>query len=144
MIHAEHTVEIAHPAAVVFAYVADGTNDRHWRDGVVSVERTSVTATLGATYAQVLQGPGRARVPGDYTIDRYEPGRLLGFVVTAGPVRPSGLFTFAEPAAGLTTLTYTLDVEPSGAMRLMAKMIAKELAAEVRSIERLKHVLEGI
>ena len=41
MPHAENTVTIDRPIEDVFAYLADGTNNPHWRSGVVSIERAS-------------------------------------------------------------------------------------------------------
>ena len=142
MVHAEHSVIIDRPAADIFAYLAEATNDQFWRDGIVSIERTSDTAALGATYKQVIHGPGGAHMAGDFTITEYEPDRLLGFDVTVGPVRPAGRFTLTPQDPTRTAVTFTMDVTPTGAMRLMTKMITKELGAEVNHLDRLKDVLE--
>jgi uncharacterized membrane protein len=142
MLHAAHTVVIDRPASDVFAFVADATNDPLWRDGIVSISRSSETAGVGATYKQVIRGPGGAHMAGDFTITEYEPDRALGFEVTAGPVRPTGRFTLSAQGPTQTTVTFTMEVTPSGAMRLMSKMISKELDAEVARLDRLKQVLE--
>jgi hypothetical protein len=46
MPYVEHTVIVNRPARAVFDYLADGMNNRHWRNGVLVIERTS-SATIG-------------------------------------------------------------------------------------------------
>ena len=87
---AEHTVTIARPIDEVYAFVADGTNNPRWHSGVIEISRTSEQDGLGATYRQVLTGPGGRRIDGDYRVTAYDPPRRLGFEVTAGPARPKG------------------------------------------------------
>lgn len=66
MTHAEHSVTVNRPASDVFDYLADGTHNRDWRAGVLEIERTSAQDGEGATYRQVLAGPGGRRISGDY------------------------------------------------------------------------------
>jgi uncharacterized protein YndB with AHSA1/START domain len=68
MAHAESTVTIDRPVQQVFDYIADGTNNPHWRACVLEIERTSADEGEGATYRRVLQGPGGRRIPGDYRV----------------------------------------------------------------------------
>ena len=142
MIHAAHEVVIDRPIAEVFAFLADGLNDPQWRDGVLAIERVSDIVGVGAAYRQTVRGPGGTRIPADYFISDFESPYLLEFEVTAGPVRPTGRFDLAEDGPTRTTVRSTLDLPAAGGMRLMANMITKEFANEVRQIERLKHVLE--
>jgi uncharacterized membrane protein len=144
MVHAEHTVTIDRPAVDVFAYLADATNDRYWRAGIISIERTSETAAHGATYKQVIRGPGGAHIAGDFTITEYQPDQVLGFEVTVGPVRPTGRFALVALGPARTVVTFTMDVTPTGGMRLMSKMIARELDAEVAHLDDFKKVLEQV
>jgi uncharacterized protein YndB with AHSA1/START domain len=88
MAHAQHTVTINQPIADVFAYLADGTNNPHWRPGVLEIHRTSATDGPDATYRQILKGPGGRRISGDYRVTTHTPPTLLEFTVTAGPARP--------------------------------------------------------
>jgi uncharacterized membrane protein len=137
MAHAENTVTINRPIDEVFGYLADGTNNPRWRDGVLEIERTSPTE-----YRQVLKGPGGRRVAGDYRVTREEAPNLLEFAVTAGPARPTGRFALAEAGPGSTRLTFSLDLAPKGLMRLMNGMVEKTMRAEVSQLGRLKQVLE--
>jgi len=143
MAHAEHTVTVDRPAAEVFAYLADGTNNPHWRPGVVEISRSSPADGPGATYRQVLKGPGGRRVSGDHRITTHQPPTLLEFAVTAGPARPTGRFELSETAPGHTTITFTLDLRPRGLVRLMNGMVTRQMRTEVQQLERLKHNLEG-
>jgi uncharacterized protein YndB with AHSA1/START domain len=142
MAHAEHTVTIRRPIGDVFAYLADGRNNRHWRSGVVEIDRTSDADGEGATYRQVLTGPGGRRIDGDYRITKYEPPRTLEFAVVAGPARPTGRFELSESGAGNTNVRFSLDLQPHGAMRLMSGLITKTMRSEVASLDRLKTELE--
>ena len=142
MPHAENTVTIDRPIEDVFAYLADGTNNPHWRSGVVSIERASGDDGLGTTYRQVLTGPGGRKIAGDYEVTGYERPHRLRFKVTAGPARPTGEVTLATTGAGRTRVTFTLDLQPTGVMRLMSAMIGKTMRAEVEQLTKLKAVLE--
>jgi polyketide cyclase/dehydrase/lipid transport protein len=62
MPHAEHTVTVNRPAPDVFDYLADGTHNRDWRTGVIEIARTTTADGEGATYRQVLTGPGGRRI----------------------------------------------------------------------------------
>jgi len=59
-----------------------------------------------------------------------EPPRRLEFQVTAGPGRP-GVFELSQAAEGSTRVRFSLDLEPSGAMKLMTPMITGGKPAEV-------------
>jgi uncharacterized protein YndB with AHSA1/START domain len=142
MPHAEHTVTISRPPQDVFDYLADGTHNREWRDGVLEISRTSADDGQGATYRQVLAGPGGRRIDGDYRVTVFDPPRRLEFLVTAGPARPAGVFELSEDAAGSTRLRFSLDLEPSGAMKLMTPMITRQMRREVAQLDHLKAILE--
>jgi uncharacterized protein YndB with AHSA1/START domain len=142
MAHAENTVAIDRPIEEVFAYLADGTNNPHWRAGVLRIERTSTANGAGATYRQVLKGPGGRRIDGDYRVTGYQPPHLLEFAVTAGPARPTGRFALHAERPGTTRVTFSLDLTPRGFMRLMDPMVARTMRAEVQQLARLKQVLE--
>jgi len=142
MTHAEHSVTVNRPASDVFDYLADGTHNRDWRAGVLEIERTSAADGEGATYRQVLAGPGGRRISGDYRVTAFEPPRRLDFLVTAGPARPSGSFELTENADHSTRLRFALDLQPSGLMKLMAPMITRQMRREVAQLDTLKTVLE--
>ena len=138
---AEHTVTINRPLHEVFAFVADKGNDRRWRPGVAEIERVSGEGG-GASYRQVVNGPGGRKIPADFEITRYEVDKRIEFRTTAGPVQPSGRFDFAE-ANGATRLTFALDAQLAGAKKLMAPMVSRSMRSEVENLDRLKQILEA-
>src|ERR1700674_5080371 len=109
---AQHSVSINRPAADVFAFVADGTNAKQWRPGVLDVSHLAGEGT-GAVYRQGVKGPGGRRIAADYEVTAYEPGRRLAFRAIAGPVRPSGEYRF-ESAGETTTVTFSLEATVTG------------------------------
>jgi uncharacterized protein YndB with AHSA1/START domain len=142
MPNAEHTVTIDRPASDVFDYLADGTHNREWRAGVLEIERTSAAGGEGATYRQVLAGPGGRRIDGDYRVTVFDPPRRLEFHVTAGPARPAGVFELTENPDKSTQVRFALDLKPAGLMKLMTPMITRQVRREVAQLDTLKTVLE--
>lgn len=142
MPHAEHTVTVARPQKDVFDYLADGTHNREWRAGVLEISRTSAADGQGATYRQVMAGPGGHRIDGDYQITVFDPPRRLEFQVTAGPARPAGVFELSENADQSTRVRFSLDLDPAGPMKLMTPMITRQMRREVAQLDNLKAILE--
>lgn len=142
MVRSQSTVTINRPAEEVFAFLADGTNNPKWRSGVLEIAKVSGDGA-GAVYRQVLRGPGGRRIPGDYRVSSFEPPTRLAFTVIAGPARPTGTFDVRSDGAEQSSLTFTLEVQPKGIMRLMTPMITRQLGREVEAIKELKRVLES-
>jgi uncharacterized protein YndB with AHSA1/START domain len=142
MLHAEHSVTINRPPQAVFDYLADGTHNRDWRTAVVEIRRTTDTQGEGASYRQVLTGPGGRRIDGDYRVTVFDPPRRLEFLVTAGPARPAGVFELTENPDQSTRVRFALDITPAGLMKLMTPMIRKTMRTEVAQLDTLKDVLE--
>lgn len=142
MPHAEHTVTIHRSAEDIFDFLADGANNPHWRSGVVEIARVGDVVGLGASYRQVLSGPGGREIAGDYRVTTYDRPRTLGFEVTAGPLRPTGVFEVTSSPSGDTEVTFRLAAAPRGIMRLMTPMVARQMRTETRNLEVLKIRLE--
>ena len=139
---AEGEVTIGRPVAEVFAFVADGLNAPKWRPGVLDISLESGRG-LGAIYKQGVKGPGGRRIAADYRVTGYAPNRRLAFEAIAGPVRPTGQFTF-EDLTGSTRVKFALQAELGGLKRLlMGGMVQKTMDAEVAALGRLKTVLEA-
>jgi uncharacterized protein YndB with AHSA1/START domain len=140
MLEASNTIEIHRPPAEVFAFLAEGENDRRWRTGVLDVRRKSGQG-MGAIYEQGVKGPFGRRVPADYEVTAFEPDRRIGFRAIAGPVRPEGSYEL-EPIDSGTRVTFALHCAPRGAAKLMTPMVAKTMRSEVAQLDRLRAVLE--
>jgi uncharacterized protein YndB with AHSA1/START domain len=141
MPRATNSVEIARSPHDVFTFLADGTNDQQWRDGVIDIRRRSGSG-VGAVYEQGVKGPFGRRVPADYEVTEYQPDRRIGFRAIAGPVRPQGAYEL-EPTDRGTRVTFTLSCTPSGFAKLMTPMVDKTIRSEVAQLERLRTVLES-
>ena len=141
MPHAEETIVIHCPAEQVFDYLADGTHNREWRSGVLEISRTSSADGAEATYRQILAGPGGRPIDGDYRVTEFSRPSRLAFQVTAGPARPVGVFELSDEA-GATRVRFSLDLKPTGLMRLMTPMITKQMRRETAQIANLKAILE--
>ncbi len=140
MPEATSSVEIHRSPAEVFAFLADGTNDPQWRNGVLDIQLKSGKGK-GAVYQQGVKGPFGRRVPADYEITAHEPDRRIAFRAIAGPVRPEGAYEL-EPIDGGTRVTFSLRCSPSGFAKLMTPMIAKTMRSEVAQLDNLRATLE--
>jgi len=138
---AERTITINRPIDEVFAFVADGRNAQRWRSGVLDVDLVS-GAGLGARYSQGVRGPGGRRIAADYEITEYEPNSKIAFRATAGPVRPTGSFTFEGMGTG-TILTFRLDAALGGLQKLlMGGAVQSTMNAEMGALDLLRDLLE--
>ena len=141
MPEASNSVVVARPAGEVFAFLADGTNDRRWRAAVLDIRLKSGSGE-GAIYEQGVKGPFGRRIPADYQITGYEPDRRIEFRAIAGPVRPEGSYQL-EPVADGTRVTFSLRCSPTGFAKLMTPMVARTMRSEVSQLDRLHAVLEA-
>ena len=139
---AEHTVVIDRPMEEIFDFLVDGNNNDKWRGGILEISRTSDSVGAGASYRQVMRGPGGRRIDGDYRISRYDRPSRFEFEVTAGPARPTGVFELTETTPGQTTVRFALDLRPKGAMLVMTPMIRSQLRREVGALDNVKTLLE--
>lgn len=142
MLHSENTIVIDRTPAEVYAFLVDGMNGPRWRSGIASISlRSGEVGAVGAEYAQVLGGHGSRSTPADYRLTVAEPGERIEFEVVAGPLRPKGAYVLA-PVDAATQVTFSLDAEPTGLMRLMTGTIRKTMTQEVAQLATLKQVLE--
>jgi uncharacterized protein YndB with AHSA1/START domain len=138
---AERTITINRPVDEVFTFLADGRNAKLWRSGVLDVDLVS-GAGLGARYAQGVRGPGGRRIAADYEVTEFEPNSKIAFRATAGPVRPTGSFTFEGMGTG-TVLTFKLDAALGGLQKLlMGGAVQSTMNAEMGALDKLRDLLE--
>jgi uncharacterized protein YndB with AHSA1/START domain len=138
---AERTITINRPVDEVFTFLADGRNAKLWRSGVLDVDLVS-GAGLGARYSQGVRGPGGRRIAADYEVTEFEPNSKIAFRATAGPVRPTGSFTFEGMGTG-TVLTFKLDAALGGLQKLlMGGPVQSTMNAEMGALDKLRDLLE--
>lgn len=144
MAHAEYHININRHINEVFNFVADGENNKKWLPFVMDVEFIGGRKdSLGAQYKQGVKGSFGRRVEGDYEVSNYQPNSLLAFQVTAGPVRPSGVFTFFSPSNGKTIIKFVLDFKPKGLAKLKNLIISRTMKKKVVCLKNLKNYLEN-
>lgn len=143
MITVVETVQIAHPAEGVFAFIAEPTNRPRWDETVVSEELTSdPPLRAGSTLRSQLRAMGR-EVEFHWRVTAYEPPRLMSFVSTEGPLETSLLLQLAA-SEGATLLTATIEATPSGMMRLFEPVIGEGVRNNLATgLERMKALLEA-
>lgn len=143
MAHAENEVTINRPASEVYAFLADGLNNRKWRSGVQGITlKEGPAGESGAVYSQTLTGPKGRPIQGDYRITDAERGRLLGFQVVAGPARPLGRYTLTPDGDG-TRVRFSLDLKLPVLMRVFDSLVTKTIESEVAQLRNLKEVIEA-
>jgi hypothetical protein len=66
----------------------------------------------------------------------------MTFEIIAGPLRPIGEFNLSTGQDGHTDVTFQLDAQPHGFMRLMTPMVNSQMRREVAALDALKLRLE--
>ncbi len=141
MAHAEGKITIRRPVGKVYDFVLDGTNNPHWRPGVMDITRISSQPDgVGSKFKQGMKGPG-GRIDADYELVKCQTNALIEFHVTAGPARPTGTYHF-QAVGDETSVTFVLDFQPKGLAKLMEPMISKQMQTEVATLANLKAYLE--
>ena len=139
---ASRTVQISRPPETVFAVLTDPASERRWRDQVRTFEPTGPPAA-GTLVRQTIAGPAGTALRSDFQLTAFDPPERYAFQVVSGPVRPVGEYRLARVAAG-TDLTFTLSVELRGIKaRLLGSSVQRSMDGEMRSLDRLKALVEG-
>ncbi len=140
MVRSESSVEVAHSAEEVFAFLADGTNNPKWRDGVFEIRHLRGSG-VGAEYQQQFEGPGGRMMRANYRVSVWQEPTRLEFEVTAGPARPRGSFTIHAISPTSCRVTFTITLEPQGVMKLVRGLIEDQVAAEAAAIQNLPRAM---
>jgi len=72
----------------------------------------------------------------------FDPPRRLEFLVTAGPVRPAGVFELIENPDQSTQVRFVLALKAARLWKLLAPMITPRMQREVDALDNLKAILE--
>jgi hypothetical protein len=137
-----NVVEIDRPAHEVFAFLADLENVPKWNYAITETMKTSPGEVgMGTTYEQTrsIPTPSRERL----TITSFEPDRHLTVQGTLARY-PARLQYTVDEHDGTTRLTNTVDLELTGAARLLGTVaVARIRSAVAENLEVLKRVLES-
>ncbi|MDX1660068.1 MAG: SRPBCC family protein [Nitriliruptorales bacterium] len=136
----ESSTFIARPAEEVFAYVADVRNDPHWHKDVKSATVIRGDDPVGKGTVFDVD----AMVSGIEEIIEYDPPRRVVLKGgDMGKMEPTDIRTIT-PGDGGVTFTRRVELEASGFMGLMSKlMVGMARKRNDGFVENLKNVLEG-
>jgi hypothetical protein len=134
---------IERPADVVFAFVADATNNPRWQQGMRSCAWTSPPPIgVGSTYRQEATFLGRP-VKTEFEVVAHEPGRSVTIQSTSGPF-PIRVTRSVTPVDGSTCrVDAAISGDPGRFFRLAGPLVQRLAQRSVTAdYRRLKALLE--
>jgi hypothetical protein len=141
-------IHIARPPDAVFAYLADFSNDPHWRANVLAMRPLGNPQDLGGIWSrqvEVRRVPGRT-VESHAAITTYAPPRELAVRRATGPIRPEARYRLT-PQNGGTHLSFHLQIPLAGpswlalpAVWLLLRLLVAPTLPQ--DLARLKQALE--
>jgi hypothetical protein len=135
-------VTIDRPVHDVFAFLADLENVPRWNYAITETRKLSPgPVAVGATYLQRrhLPKPSEER----FTVTALTPDRRLAIEGTLGPF-PARVAYDLEPSGNATILTNTVELEMTGALRLVGGIAASRVKTAVaENLGVLKQLLEA-
>lgn len=138
-----HSVTIRRPVQDVFAFVTDVRNNPRWQSNLVEARQlTQGPLRAGSGFREVRRLLGR-QVHVTTQVTDYGPPARFAIRSTSGPVPFQGRFAF-EDADGSTRVTFTLEVQAVGPMKLAEGMVRGALQRDTEAaLGRLKAILEA-
>jgi len=137
-----NTITIDRLPAEVFAYLADLENIPQWNYAISETRKTSEGPVgVGSQYAQIRTIPSQSEEA--LAVTEFEPDLKLAIQGDLGPFAAEIEYVL-EPVGKGTTLTNTMHLQPSGAVRLIAPLAAARVKGGVAAnLEALKKLLEA-
>lgn len=141
MIHIRSSISIERPNEAVFDFVRDQKNARLWLTGWLETRPTSDTEGVGYTWVDVIEMFGR-RVESEFETTEFEYGRKIAFRSIRGSFPVRGVYSF-DPVAEGTTVTFALEGDPAGFLKLAEPLLARMLQRQWdTNLANLKDVVE--
>jgi len=144
-VRVEESVQIARPTADVWAAIADYGLDREWRNGLREMTPDPPgPPALGTRVHELVRSSGRDYVA-DTEVTELDPGVSYRFegAGTIGPLK-GGRAVRADDAGGGAVFTYTIELEPTGGMRLLGPLLGPIVRSGLKKdLRQLKALLEG-
>ncbi len=137
-----NTITINRQPADVFAYLADFENLPRWNYAISETRKmTAGSVGVGSRYRQTRTVPSRSEET--FEVTEFEPERRLSIRGPLGPFGAEVTYLLASVENG-TSLTNTMNLEPSGPLRLIAPLAASSVKSAVAAnLRTLKQILEG-
>jgi carbon monoxide dehydrogenase subunit G len=142
-VHIEESVQIDRPRAEVWEAIADYAFDLEWRKGLKEMKPDPDGPPVrGTKVHEVVRNSGRDYVA-DTVVTDLDPGvsyRFAGDGTIGGLA--GGRAVRADEAGSGAVFTYTIDLQPKGAMRLMPFLGPMVRSGLKKDLMRLKERLE--
>jgi len=141
----EESVRIDRSPAEVWEAIADYGFDREWRNGLRDMTPDPPgPPAVGTKVHEVVRTSGRDYVA-DTLVTELDPGvsyRFMGSGTIGG--LSGGRSVRPDAAGGGAVFTYTIELEPTGAMRLLAPLLRSLVRSGLKKdLARLRTILEG-
>ena len=138
-----NTVTINRPPAEVFAFLAHFENVPLWNYAISDTQKiTGGPVGVGSRYRQTRTLPTQSEET--FEVTEVEPDRKLSIQGALGPFHGEVTYLL-QPAGNGTALTNTMNLQPSGALRLIAPLAASRVKSAVAAnLDTLKQILETI
>ncbi|HSK91713.1 MAG TPA: SRPBCC family protein [Euzebyales bacterium] len=142
MIEFTNTIEIHRPVAEVFAFVSDLGHTPEWNWAISETRKTTEGPVgVGTTYRQTRTVPQHATE--ELEITALQPDQLLEVTGVLASLPAHLTYRFHTAPQG-TRLENTVQLQPAGALRLLAPLTAKRIERSVaENLGVLKNRLEG-
>lgn len=144
-VRVEESVRIDRSPAEVWEAIADYGFDREWRNGLRDMTPDPPgPPAVGTKVHEVVRTSGRDYVA-DTVVTELDPGASYRFTGsgTIGGLS-GGRSVRPDAAGGGAVFTYTIELEPTGAMRLLAPLLRPLVRSGLtKDLARLRTILEG-
>ena len=134
-------IAIELPAAAIFAVLADGELNVHWRTNVVSTRLLTGDGGVGTEWQMERLVLGRPR-PRDYVVVAYERATVYAIRFISGRTRGTATYTLTEKD-GVTDVALHLSSRATGMFRLIGGTAPREMASDLDDLQRLRAYLES-
>jgi uncharacterized protein YndB with AHSA1/START domain len=137
-----NTITIDRPPAVVFKFLAQFDNVPLWNYAIDKTWKvTDGPAGVGSRYRQTRTIPSQSEET--FEVTEFEPDHRLSIRGALGPLHGDVSYLLA-PAGNGTVLTNTMNLQASGALRLVAPLAAFRVKSAVAAnLNALKQILEA-
>jgi uncharacterized protein YndB with AHSA1/START domain len=136
-----NAITINRRPAEVFAFLAHFENVPLWNYAISETRKiTGGPVDVGSRYRQTRTVPTRSEET--FEVTEFEPDRRLSIQGTLGPFH-GDISYLLEPAGTATALTNTMNLQPSGPLRLVAPLAASRVKSAVAAnLDTLRQILE--
>ena len=124
MVRVNGEILINRPVEQVFDYVADLCNEPIYNPRMLQSKKITEGPIGVGTRFRSTSRSGRRTVEMLIEVTEFQRPRRLGSRTTMSTVDVNGGLTF-EPVGGATRMTWSWEVSPSGALRLLGPLVAR-------------------